>query len=60
MVGVRPLGFRAPWWETNWHAPKLLAERGFFYDSSLLDADKPYRFAVEPGSDATLIEIPVD
>lgn len=60
VAGVRPVGYRAPWWETNWHTPKLLAERGFVYDSSLLDGDKPYRFAVEPGSDTTLIEIPVD
>ena len=28
--------------------------------SSLLDGDKPYRFAVEPGATETLIEIPVD
>lgn len=60
VAGVRPLGYRAPWWETNWHTPKLLAERGFLYDSSLLDGDKPYRFAVEPNSAETLIEIPVD
>ena len=60
MAGVRPVGYRAPWWETNWHTPRLLAERGFLYDSSLLDGDKPYRFAVEPGSAETLIEIPVD
>lgn len=44
----------------NWHTPALLAERGFGYDSSLLDGDAPYRFATEPGSRATLIEIPVD
>ena len=60
VAGLRPVGYRAPWWETNWHTPRLLAERGFRYDSSLLDGDKPYRFAVEPGSDDTLIEIPVD
>jgi peptidoglycan/xylan/chitin deacetylase (PgdA/CDA1 family) len=60
VAGVRPIGYRAPWWETNWHTPGLLAERGFRYDSSLLDGDKPYRFAVEPGSTQTLIEIPVD
>ncbi len=60
VVGVRPVGYRAPWWETNWHTPELLAQRGFVYDSSLLDGDKPYRFAVTPESTQTLIEIPVD
>lgn len=60
VAGLRPVGYRAPWWETNWHTARLLSERGFLYDSSLLDGDKPYRFAVEPGSAETLIEIPVD
>ena len=60
VAGIRPVGYRAPWWETNWHTPELLAERGFLYDSSLLDGDKPYRFAVAPDSAETLIEIPVD
>ena len=60
VADVVPVGYRAPWWEMNWHTPALLAERGFSYDSSLLDGDAPYRFAVEPGSSTTLIEIPVD
>lgn len=60
VVGVRPIGYRAPWWELNWHSPALLADRGFQYDSSLMDGDTPYRFAVEPDGGRTLIEIPVD
>lgn len=60
VAGIRPVGYRAPWWETNWHTPGLLEQRGFLYDSSLLDGDKPYRFAVAPGATETLIEIPVD
>lgn len=60
VAGVVPVGFRAPWWEMNWHTPALLAERGFLYDSSLLDDDAPYRFAVEPGSPTDLVEVPVD
>jgi peptidoglycan/xylan/chitin deacetylase (PgdA/CDA1 family) len=59
VAGIRPTGYRAPWWELNWHSPGLLAERGFRYDSSLMDADAPYRFAVEPGAARTLIEIPI-
>lgn len=58
-LGVRPVGYRAPWWEMNWHTPDLLIERGFGYDSSLLDGDVPYLFEGEKG-DGSLVEIPVD
>ena len=60
VAGVRPDGYRAPMWEMNYHTPELLAERGFLYDSSLMDSDHPYRLAVNesPGA-ATLIEVPV-
>lgn len=60
VAGIRPVGYRAPWWEMNWHTPELLAERGFVYDSSLLDGDEPYLMATSPESGRTLIEIPVD
>lgn len=60
VAGVRPAGYRAPWWELNWHTPRLLAERGFRYDSSLLDDDVPYRFHTAEGSSEELVEIPVD
>lgn len=60
VAGVVPVGYRAPWWELNWQTPGLLAERGFRYDSSLLDGDAPYRFRVAPDSEADLVEIPVD
>ncbi len=60
VAGVTPVGYRAPWWELNWQSPALLAERGFVYDSSLLDGDAPYRFAVDSESSQTLVEIPVD
>ncbi len=60
VAGVRPEGYRAPMWEMNFHTPALLAERGFRYDSSLMDSDHPYVLtagaAAEP---ATLIEVPV-
>jgi peptidoglycan/xylan/chitin deacetylase (PgdA/CDA1 family) len=58
-LGVRPVGYRAPWWEMNWHTADLLIERGFRYDSSLLDGDVPYRFSGELGQ-GDLVEIPVD
>ena len=57
VAGVRPTGYRAPMWELTYNTPRLLAERGFRYDSSLMDSDYPYRLAVgEAGS--SLIEIP--
>jgi peptidoglycan/xylan/chitin deacetylase (PgdA/CDA1 family) len=56
---IRPRGYRAPMWEPTWATPRLLADRGFLYDSSLMDADTPYELAV-PGSEAgTLVEIPI-
>ncbi|MFL6053958.1 MAG: polysaccharide deacetylase family protein [Actinoallomurus sp.] len=60
VAGIRPTGYRAPWWEMNWHTPRLLAERGFRYDSSLLDDDIPYRFLAPGSRVSTLIEISVD
>lgn len=60
IAGVRPVGYRAPWWEMNWHTPRLLAERGFVYDSSLLDDDVPYLMATSGPGSAELVEIPVD
>ena len=60
VAGVRPEGYRAPMWELNYHTPALLAERGFRYDSSLMDSDHPYLLAAgpRPGA-ATLAEVPV-
>lgn len=56
VAGVRPAGYRAPMWDLSWHTPSLLAERGFLYDSSLMDADTPYKLAV---GDTSLVEIPI-
>ncbi len=44
----------------NWQSPALLADRGFLYDSSLLDGDAPYRMAVAEGDSRDIVEIPVD
>ena len=63
VAGVRPDGYRAPLWEMNYHTPRLLAERGFSYDSSLMDSDHPYVLAVDGAAGAeagsTLVEVPV-
>ncbi|HWF41517.1 MAG TPA: polysaccharide deacetylase family protein, partial [Acidothermaceae bacterium] len=57
VAGVRPKGYRAPMWELNWHSPTLLRDRGFLYDSSLMDTDHPYELAVDGGG--PLVEIPI-
>lgn len=63
VAGVRPVGYRAPMWDLSWRSPALLAERGFLYDSSLMDADVPYELAVgqgdAPAGPASLVEIPI-
>jgi len=59
VAGVRPSGYRAPMWDLSWRTPALLAERGFLYDSSLMDSDHPYELAVTPGADQSLVEIPI-
>jgi peptidoglycan/xylan/chitin deacetylase (PgdA/CDA1 family) len=56
VAGVRPDGFRAPWWELSEDAPDLLAEYGFSYDSSMMDDDRPYLLAT---STRCLAELPV-
>ena len=57
VAGVRPVGYRAPMWDLSWSSPVLLAQRGFLYDSSLMDADVPYELAT--GATASIVEIPI-
>ncbi len=59
VAGVRPCGYRAPMWDLSWRTPGLLAERGFLYDSSLMDSDHPYELAITPGAEQSLVEIPI-
>lgn len=56
IAGVRPRGYRAPWWELGAHTLELLADLGFAYDSSLFERDAPYRIPTPRGG---LIEVPV-
>lgn len=53
---VRPVGYRAPLWELNYRSPGLLADRGFLYDSSLMDSDWPYELRA---GEHSIVEIPV-
>jgi peptidoglycan/xylan/chitin deacetylase (PgdA/CDA1 family) len=54
--GVRPEGFRAPWWELTNSTPAILAEFGLAWDSSLMDDDHPYLLDTGAG---VLAELPV-
>jgi peptidoglycan/xylan/chitin deacetylase (PgdA/CDA1 family) len=54
-LGVKPAGHRAALWEASWQTPRLVAEHGLSYDSSLMDSDRPYRLRV---GDATIAELP--
>jgi peptidoglycan/xylan/chitin deacetylase (PgdA/CDA1 family) len=59
VTGGFPVGYRAPLWELNYRSPALLSERGFLYDSSLMDADWPYELRAGTGPAASLVEIPI-
>lgn len=42
--GIRPTGYRAPYWEFSESTLDLVEEEGFFYDSSMMARDlTPYR-----------------
>ena len=56
IIGERPLGYRAPSWDPSTRTLGLVAERGFVYDSSLMDDDAPYLLHTSNG---WLVELPV-
>lgn len=59
VLDLVPKGYRAPMWEINWWTPKLLAEHGFLYDSSLMDSDVPYELSA--GSQKrSIVEMPIN
>lgn len=58
-VGVRPLGFRAPYWEWSLNTLGYLRRLNFMYDSSLMNDDKPYLIEVE-GERTDTVELPVE
>jgi len=60
VAGIRPVGYRAPMWETTYSTAGLLLDRGFLYDSSLMDSDVPYELAESTTHGArSIVEIPV-
>lgn len=70
VAGRAPVGYRSPAWDMSRHTIKLLVERGFRYDSSLMGGDyEPYWCRVGdrasttepfvPGEAVDLVELPV-
>jgi peptidoglycan/xylan/chitin deacetylase (PgdA/CDA1 family) len=60
VLGDRPIGYRAPMWETTRNTTRLLLDRGFLYDSSLMDSDVPYELGETSRSDSrSIVQLPV-
>lgn len=60
ILGIRPVGYRAPGWELNYRTPAILARNGFRYSSNHMDSDWPYLLGTSAASGApTLVELPV-
>lgn len=55
VLGVRPLGYRAPGASLTLHTPRILKECGFLYHSNLMGDDIPYFVQTPHGP---LVEIP--
>jgi peptidoglycan/xylan/chitin deacetylase (PgdA/CDA1 family) len=56
-VGVRPKGYRSPAGESSLNMIRLMTERGFTYDSSMMDHINPYQYNLDDGSPG-LVELP--
>jgi len=55
-LGADVEGFRCPSWEPSWRTPRIVAEAGLAYDSSLMDSDRPYVLDTGAGE---IVELPV-
>lgn len=53
-LGVEPRGYRAPYWRITQATMDLLGSHGIWYDSSLMDSDRPYRRMTASGEVAEL------
>ena len=58
-IGVKPEGFRAPYWLISDRTLDLIQELKFRYDSNFMDNDLPYMLKWR-GKDTGLVELPVD
>ncbi|MBV9522065.1 MAG: polysaccharide deacetylase [Alphaproteobacteria bacterium] len=57
LLGLRPLGYRPPAAEITHNTMRLLAERGFLYNSNMLDDVFPYRHVLADGREGP-VELP--
>jgi peptidoglycan/xylan/chitin deacetylase (PgdA/CDA1 family) len=53
---VPVVGHRAAMWGATWQTPRLVAEYGLSYDSSLMGDDRPYEISTAAGD---IVELPV-
>lgn len=58
-IGVKPEGFRAPYWLVGDRTIEHLKRFGFRYDSNFMDDDMPYMLTWR-GEDTGLVELPVE
>lgn len=58
LLGIVPVGYRAPWGETCVEQLELMKDRGIRYSSSFRDDIRPYRHLLSSGPGA--VEIPVN
>lgn len=56
VLGVRPVGYRAPGWDLTPITLSLLREHGLFYSSNLMDDVFPY---LHEGMGSPIVELPV-
>lgn len=58
VVGRKPVGFRAPYWEWSAKTLGFIQRCSFKYDSSLMNDDKPYE--IKSGNPTVIHELPVE
>jgi peptidoglycan/xylan/chitin deacetylase (PgdA/CDA1 family) len=58
-VGVKPVGYRAPYWLVSDRTVGHLKRLGFTYSSNFMDDDMPYMLNIR-GEETGLVELPVE
>lgn len=58
-VGIKPEGYRAPYWLVGDRTIRHLRRLGFSYSSNFMDDDMPYLLSYR-GEDTGLVELPVE
>lgn len=59
VLGVRPVGFRAPYWDWSKRTLNYIRKMGFKYDSSLMSDDKPFQIGGDEKA-GRIYEFPVE